>query len=103
MDSLHESFNIDELIKTVNMTSDYLKNMPDIYELLQVNSNVHIPNNNTQNTSSIQINSPLVVIEGNANANTVNALENISDTLIDKLIDRIENKNSKKKRLRGEE
>lgn len=103
LDNLHESFNIDELIKTANITSDYLKNMPDIHELLQVNSNVHIPNNNTQNTSSIQINSPLVVIEGNANANTVNALENISDTLIDKLIDRIENKNSKKKRLRGEE
>ena len=103
LDNLHESFNIDELIKTANITSDYLKNMPDMYELLQVNSNMYIPQNNTKNTSSIQINSPLVVIEGNANANTVKALENISDTLIDKLIDRIENKNSKKKRLRGEE
>lgn len=102
LDNLHESFNIDELIKTANITSDYLKNMPDIHELLQVNSNVHIPNNNIQNSSSIQINSPLIVVEGNATANTVNALENISDTLIDKLIDRIENKNSKKKRLRGE-
>lgn len=102
LDNLHESFNIDELIKTANMTSDYLKNMPNIHELLQVNSNVHIPNNNIQNSSSIQINSPLIVVEGNATANTVNALENISDTLIDKLIDRIENKNSKKKRLRGE-
>lgn len=101
LDNLHESFNIDELIKTANMTSDYLKNMPDIRELLQVNSNVNVPNNNTQNTSSVQINSPLIVIEGNADANTVSALEGISDKLVKEIIAKIESRNNKTKRLEG--
>lgn len=102
LDNLHESFNIDELIKTANMTSDYLKNMPDIRELLQVNSNMYIPNTSTQNTSSVQINSPLVIIEGNADSNTVKSLENISDNLINQIITKIENKNLRASRLRGE-
>lgn len=101
LDNLHESFNIDELIKTANMTSDYLKNMPDIRELLQVNSNMYVPNNNIQNTSSVQINSPLIVIEGNADANTVSALEGISDKLVKEIIAKIESRNNKTKRLEG--
>ena len=101
LDNLHESFNIDELIKTANITSDYLKNMPDIHELLQVNSNVSVPNTSNLNASTIQFNAPLVVIEGNADKNTVKSLENINDKLINQIISKIESNNKKTKRLEG--
>ena len=101
LDNLHESFNIDELIKTASMTSDYLKNMPDIHELLQVNSNVSVPNTSNLNPSTIQFNAPLVVIEGNADKNTVKSLENINDKLINQIISKIESNNKKTKRLEG--
>ena len=101
LDNLHESFNIDELIKTASMTSDYLKNMPDIHELLQVNSNVSVPNTSNLNASTIQFNAPLVVIEGNADKNTVKSLENINDKLINQIISKIESNNKKTKRLEG--
>ena len=75
--------------------------MPDIHELLQVNSNVSVPNTSNLNASTIQFNAPLVVIEGNADKNTVKSLENINDKLINQIISKIESNNKKTKRLEG--
>lgn len=101
LDNLHESINISDLSKTANMVNDYIKNMPDVSKLLQVTLDTYVPNVSNSNSSSVQFNSPLIVVEGNADANTVTALEEVSDKLVKKIIAKIESSNSKTKRLEG--
>lgn len=54
-----------------------------------------------ENKSNVTFNSPLVIIEGNADKNTVNSIEKVSDSLINEIIKKIDNKNEKQRRLQG--
>ena len=84
------------------MVNDHMKNIPDPSQLLQSTLNTYVPNTSNSSSSLIQFNSPLIIIEGNADANTVKSLEHINDKLINEIISRIETKQSRTKRLRGE-
>ena len=102
LDNLHESINISDLSKTANIVNDYIKNMPDPSQLLQTTLSTYTPKTSSSNSSLVQFNAPLIVIEGNADSNTVKSLEQLNDKLINEIINRIETKNSRMKRLRGE-
>lgn len=54
-----------------------------------------------ENKSNVTFNSPLVIVEGNADKNTVNSIEKVSDSLINEIIKKIDNKNEKQRRLQG--
>lgn len=54
-----------------------------------------------ENKSNVTFNSPLIVVEGNADKNTVNSIEKVSDSLINEIIKKIDNKNEKQRRLQG--
>ena len=58
-------------------------------------------NTKIENKSNVTFNSPLVIVEGNADSNTVKSLEQINDKLINEIINRIETKNARMDRLRG--
>lgn len=54
-----------------------------------------------EDNSSVNFHAPLIVVEGNADKNTVNSIEKVSDSLINEIIKKIDNKNEKQRRLQG--